>query len=50
MNFLEIFKTFSENEKDWYEERSAILEYDAGMNRLTAQRKAIELTVQHFRR
>ena len=50
MNYFEIFKTFSANEKDWYEERAAILEFDVGLNRLEAQRKAVELTIKHFRR
>ena len=50
MNQFEIFKSFSENEKDWYEERAAIIEYEAGENRIKAQRIALELTIQHFRR
>lgn len=33
----------TDDERDWYEERAAIMQYDAGMLRAEAERKAAEL-------
>jgi hypothetical protein len=32
----------TENEQDYYEERAAILEYDAGLSRYEAEHKAMQ--------
>jgi hypothetical protein len=36
----------TENELDWYEERAAIMEYDANMSRYEAERRAMQETLK----
>ncbi len=50
MNLFEIFNTFNKNEREFYEERAAIIEYDGNVDRLTAQKLAIERTIEFYRR
>ena len=45
---LDKFKLLNELERDFYEERAAILEFDANMYRLDAQKKALELTEKTY--
>jgi hypothetical protein len=33
---------------EWFEERAAILEFDAGYSRADAERIAMELTIEYF--
>lgn len=39
-------RTLTPNQREAYEERAAILEYDAGMSRKEAERKALEMVKQ----
>jgi len=45
-------KTFlgglSENERDFFEERAAIMEFDGGMSRQDAEKEAAKLTLIFF--
>lgn len=36
------------DEREFFEERAAVLEYDAGMTRLAAETFALELTARRF--
>ena len=38
----------TENEREFYEERAAILEHEAGMTKEAAERFALELTARRF--
>jgi hypothetical protein len=42
------FSLLTISEKEWYEERAAILEYEANMSRIDAQRIALDCTERYF--
>jgi hypothetical protein len=42
--------TFAADDRDWYEERAAILEYCEGLERATAERLAFAQTAMRIRR
>lgn len=42
------FKFLTISEREWYEERAAILEFDAKYDKLTAQKLALDMTERHF--
>ncbi|CAD6532518.1 hypothetical protein LMG28727_02946 [Paraburkholderia kirstenboschensis] len=41
-------KTLTANQREFFDERAAILEYEAGASRLDAELRALDLTYQWF--
>jgi len=40
----------NEDEREFYEERAAIIEYEAGLPRVLAEQEALKLTLEYFRK